>query len=152
MKSRVLLSTIAVLALLAPTSTAVAAEPRVGEPFWNCVAAVDDPHQSHTDRSRVNVHADLKSCSQAMPSFTIDVNLYRDGELVASGSQSGANKFKARAVANWAPPPNEWHTYTASADFTITAGQETFETTVNSRARQVCIGANCPPPDFLVHG
>jgi hypothetical protein len=151
-KSRVLIPIIAVLALVAPASTAVAAEPRVGEPFWNCVAAVDDPHQSHTDRSRVNVHADLKSCTRVMPSFTIEVDLYRDGVLVASGDNSGANKFKARAVANWAPPLNEWHTYTASADFTITSGQETFQTTVDSRARQVCIGADCPPPDFLVHG
>jgi hypothetical protein len=68
---------------------------------------VDHPHKSHTNPHVVNVHADLK-CKAKVPRFSIRVSLYRSRwrgweHIASTGYESGHNKYKARAVANWAP-------------------------------------------------
>ncbi|MFE9749575.1 hypothetical protein ACFYOT_32075 [Saccharothrix saharensis] len=151
MRTRTLTSAVAVITLVvASASTAAAAEPRVEEPLWNCVVSVDDPHRSHTNRQRVNVHADFKKCTRAMPSFEIAVDLYQDERLVASERVQGTNKRKARQVANMAPQENVWFTYHAVAKFTVEDGSEVFEKRLTSRSRQVCVGTDCPPQPGLV--
>lgn len=151
MRSRVLTSIAAVITLVAASaSTAAAAEPRVAKALWNCVASVDDPHQSHTNAQRVTVHADFKSCSKSMPEFKIDLWLYQDGVEVARDEVSGLNKRKARVVANMAPQENVWFAYQAAAEFSISEGTEIFVLRLESRTRQVCLGDDCPPQPDLV--
>ncbi|WP_293992985.1 hypothetical protein [Streptomyces sp.] len=86
---------------------------------WGCGATVDRPHKSHTNPHAVNVHADLK-CKAKVPRYSIHIALYRSRrygwEQVDTGYVSGTNKYKARAVANWAPH-GTCYCYLAVGDF-----------------------------------
>ncbi|MGI5341031.1 hypothetical protein ACQEVS_28345 [Streptomyces sp. CA-181903] len=108
---------------------------------WDkCEAALDSPHESHTNPDVINVHADLKGCKQKMPEYSISVTLYKEGTQVAHNSGSGKNKFKARVVANWPPPKGQCHSYSAKADFTITAGGKTHHVTLENHSQgTICI-------------
>ncbi|MFI5829181.1 DNRLRE domain-containing protein [Streptomyces sp. NPDC051578] len=91
---------------------------------WGCGAFVDYPHPSHTVHGRINVHADLK-CKKKVPSFSIHITLYRSRwygwEKMDTGYESGSNKYKARAVANWAPHGHCYY-YKGVGDFMIASG------------------------------
>lgn len=109
--------------------------------LWDtCSAALDSPHESHTNPDVINVHADLKGCKKKMPSYSISVTLYRESTQVAHNSGSGSNKFKARVVANWPPPKGQCHKYSASATFTITADGHAHTTTLTNHSQgEICI-------------
>ncbi len=92
---------------------------------WGCGAFVDRPHKSHTNNNRVNVHADLK-CKKKVPSFSIRATLYRSRwygweKIGTTGYESGNNKYKARAVANWGPK-GACHYYVGVGEFMIASG------------------------------
>ncbi|MGW1071282.1 hypothetical protein [Streptomyces sp. NPDC002537] len=108
---------------------------------WDkCEAALDSPHESHTNPDVINVHADLKNCKQKMPEYSISVTLYKEGIQVAHDSGSGKNKFKARVVANWPPPKGECHSYSAKATFMIKAEGKTHTVNLENQSQgKICI-------------
>ncbi|GAA0396919.1 hypothetical protein [Streptomyces luteireticuli] len=146
MRKYILTGTIAAACLFIPFQAAQAAAPSAPAPqaasaLWDkCEAALDSPHESHTNPDVINVHADLKGCKQKMPEYSISVTLYKEGTQVAHNSGSGKNKFKARVVANWPPPKGECHAYSARATFAIKAGGKSHTTTLENHSQgKICI-------------
>ncbi|MEV6674606.1 hypothetical protein [Streptomyces sp. NPDC051162] len=142
MKRQLVTGAIAAACLLVPFQ-AHAMAPQAAAPaaVWDkCEAALDSPHESHTNPDVINVHADLKGCKQKMPEYSISVTLYKEGTQVAHNTGSGKNKFKARVVANWPPPKGQCHSYSAKATFTITAGGQAHSTTLENHSQgKICI-------------
>ncbi|MFJ4923347.1 RHS repeat-associated core domain-containing protein [Streptomyces sp. NPDC088725] len=102
---------------------------------WGCGAFVDRPHQSGTPghTHKINVHADLK-CKTKVPRYSIRVSLYRSRwwgweKIGSTGYVSGANRYKDRAVANWAPHGHCYY-YKAVGEFMIHGGHTTIRSTV----------------------
>ncbi|MGK4578779.1 hypothetical protein [Kitasatospora sp. HPMI-4] len=146
MRRRTVTGALAAVCLLLPFQAQAMAQPGVASPqlanaLWDkCEAALDSPHESHTNPDVINVHADIKGCKQKMPEYSISVTLSKDGEQVAHNTGSGKNKFKARVVANWPPPKGQCHSYTATATFTITAEGKAHTTTLTNHSQgKICI-------------
>lgn len=99
---------------------------------------MDRPHKSHTNNNRVNVHADLK-CKKKVPSFSIRATLYRSRwygweKIGTTGYESGNNKYKARAVANWGPR-GACHDYVGVGEFMIASGPNGSGSKIRSTVR-----------------
>ncbi|GAA2266300.1 MULTISPECIES: hypothetical protein [Kitasatospora] len=146
MRRRIITGALAAACLVVPFQAQAMAQPASIRPqlaaaLWDkCEAALDSPHESHTNPDVINVHADIKGCKQKMPEYSISVTLYKDGSQVAHDTGSGKNKFKARVVANWPPPKGQCHDYSASATFTITAEGKAHTTTVTNHSQgKICI-------------
>ncbi|MEV5506883.1 hypothetical protein [Streptomyces orinoci] len=144
MRKRMFGAAILALGLSAPFQAAAVAQPHTpanAQALWDtCQAALDSPHESHTNPDVINVHADLKGCKKKMPHYSISVTLYKENQQVAHNSGSGANKFKARVVANWPPPKGQCHKYSATATYTITADGHAHTTTLTNHSQgEICI-------------
>ncbi|MCC3769859.1 hypothetical protein [Streptomyces sp. UNOC14_S4] len=148
MRRHILTGAIATTCLLVPFQAHAMASsptpppaPQLTAALWDkCEAALDSPHESHTNPDVINVHADIKGCKQKMPEYSLSVTLYKENTQVAHDTGSGKNKFKARVVANWPPPKGECHSYSASATFTIKAdGKEHTATLTNHSQGKICI-------------
>ncbi|MFD0733095.1 DNRLRE domain-containing protein [Planotetraspora mira] len=108
---------------------------RYGANPWGCGAFVPYVHRSHTNPHVVNVHADLK-CKAKVPLYSIRVRLYRSRwwgweHIGSTGYVSGTYKYKARAVANWAPHGTCYY-YLAMADFMIAGGNLKIQNSVHN--------------------
>ncbi|MBC2875617.1 MULTISPECIES: hypothetical protein [Streptomyces] len=145
MRRHILTGALAAACLLVPFQAHAAAPAapaaQSAATVWDkCEAALDSPHESHTNPDVINVHADLKGCKQKMPEYSISVTLYKEGTQVAHDSGSGKNKFKARVVANWPPPKGECHSYSAKATFTIKAEGKTHSASLENHSQgKICI-------------